>query len=115
MTINTVTGERHQHKLWGALGGSASGTAATVSPTATSVAVGGGGGGGGAAPKDEAATVTIGDSSSNTSAKMAAAHGLRGLDLTTREGREEATHHSQHQHGDDWRTTIRPGRISVDP
>ena len=49
-----------------------------------------GGGGGGAPPKTRAATVTIGDSNSSTSARMAAAHGLRGLDLTTREGREEA-------------------------
>ena len=44
---------------------------------------------GAAPPKTQAATVTIGDSSSS-SARMAAAHGLRGLDLTTREGREEA-------------------------
>ncbi len=91
LTINTVTGDVTNTSSGGSLGGSASGTAATVSPSATSVAVGGGGGGGGAAPpKTRAATVTIGDSSSSTSARMAAAHGLRGLDLTTREGREEA-------------------------
>ena len=90
MTYNTVTGNLTNTSSGGALGGSASGTAATVAPTAISVAIGGGGGGGGAPPKVKAATVSIGDSSSNTSAKMAAAHGLRGLDLTTREGREEA-------------------------
>ena len=91
MTYNTVTGNVTNTSSGGALGGSASGTAATVTPTATSVAVGGGGGGGGGAPpKTRAATVTIGDSNSTTSARMAAAHGLRGLDLTTREGREEA-------------------------
>ena len=86
-TYNTVTGALTSTNTGGALGGAA----ATFSPSATSVAVGGGGGGGGGAPpKTRAATVTIGDSNSSTSARMAAAHGLRGLDLTTREGREEA-------------------------
>ena len=92
MTYNTVTGNLSNTSSGGALGGSASGTAATVAPTATSVAVGGGGGGGGggAPPKTVAATVSIDGSSTMTSAKFAAAHGLRGLNLATKEGREEA-------------------------
>jgi len=90
MTYNTVNGNLSTTNSGGALAGSASGATATVTPTAISVAIGGGGGGGGAPPKVQAATVSIGDSSSSTSAKMAAAHGLRGLDLTTQEGREEA-------------------------
>ena len=92
MTYNTVTGNLSNTSSGGALGGSASGTATTVAPTATSVAVGGGGGGGGggAPPKTVAATVSIDGSSMMTSAKFAAAHGLRGLNLATREGREEA-------------------------
>ena len=90
MTYNTVTGNLSNTSSGGALGGSASGTTTTVSPTATSVAVGGGGGGGGAPPKTVAATVSIDGSSMVTSAKFAAAHGLRGLNLATKEGREEA-------------------------
>ena len=92
MTYNTVTGNLSNTSSGGALGGSASGTSTTVAPTATSVAVGGGGGGGGggAPPKTVAATVSIDGSSMMTSAKFAAAHGLRGLNLATREGREEA-------------------------
>ena len=90
MTYNTVTGNLSNTSSGGALGGSASGTATTVSPTATSVAVGGGSGGGGAPPKTVAATVSIDGSSMVTSAKFAAAHGLRGLNLATKEGREEA-------------------------
>jgi hypothetical protein len=90
MTYNTVTGNLSNTSSGGALGGSASGTATTVSPTATSVAVGGGGGGGGAPPKTVAATVSIDGSSMVTSAKFAAAHGLRGLNLATKEGRDEA-------------------------
>ena len=90
MTYNTVTGNLSNTSSGGALGGSASGTATTVSPTATSVAVGGGSGGGGAPPKTVAATVTIDGSSMTTSAKFAAAHGLRGLNLATKEGRDEA-------------------------
>ena len=92
MTYNTVTGNLSNTSSGGALGGSASGTSTTVAPTATSVAVGGGGGGGGggAPPKTVAATVSIDGASMMSSAKFAAAHGLRGLNLATREGREEA-------------------------
>jgi len=92
LTYNTVTGNLSNTSSAGALGGSASGTTTTVSPTATSVAVGGGGGGGGggAPPKTVAATVSIDGSSMVSSAKFAAAHGLRGLNLATKEGREEA-------------------------
>ena len=90
ITYNVVSGSLSTTTSSGALGGSGSGGTTNVGASAISVAVGGGGSsGGGAPPKTKAATVTIG-SNNSTSAKMAAAHGLRGLDLTTREGREEA-------------------------
>ena len=90
ITYNAVSGSLSTTSSGGALGGSGSGGTTNVGASATSVAVGGGGGGGGAPPKTRAATVTIGSNNSSSSARMAAAHGLRGLDLTTREGREEA-------------------------
>ena len=88
-TYNATTGNLSGTEAGGALAGSGSGAAVSVNASAISVAISGGGGGGGL-PPTEAATVTIGESNSSTSAKMAAAHGLRGLNLSTREGRDEA-------------------------
>ena len=90
LTYNALTGNFSSTEAGGALAGSGSGEAVSVNASAISVAIGGGGGGGGGPPPAEAATVTIGETNSSMSAKLAAAHGLRGLNLSTREGREEA-------------------------
>jgi len=90
LTYNAVSANLTSTASGGALSGSGSGNATSVGASAISVAIGGGSGGSGNARQTSAASVRIGDSNSSTSARMAAAHGLRGLNLATKEGREEA-------------------------